>query len=308
VKSTRVICLCLISLVLSPLGACSVHAQEESNLNTLAAQFAAALDGYASRSPGGNLRVFVATFDESSEQTSQLGPEMTREFEEALRIDAQGFRVLTRDEMQQTVTNKNLAEGTLSSLPAMQCYGPMLDIDILIQGNFNFRPLTLGAVLDVSAKRPGSEEAIFSQEAIIHMTPALKELAAMRAPPLPPLRGSHEDKVWISRDHPPASDDEVVDLHKGAGKDDTEPICLSCPGPNFPDAAVKLRFGGTVVLRVQILADGSVSKISVEEGLPCGLTDKAFEAVEHWKFKPAMTSDGTPVATNTNIDVTFRLF
>lgn len=46
------------------------------------------------------------------------------------------------------------------------------------------------------------------------------------------------------------------------------------------DAAVLAQLDGNVLLRAQILADGSVAKVSFVRGLPCGLTDEALKAIK----------------------------
>jgi len=71
---------------------------------------------------------------------------------------------------------------------------------------------------------------------------------------------------------------------------------------------VRLEVLGTVTLHVQIRADGIPAKISTSQGLPCGLTDKAIESVEHWRFKPATGPNGEPVAVEQTVEVTFRLY
>ena len=58
---------------------------------------------------------------------------------------------------------------------------------------------------------------------------------------------------------------------------------------------------------IVITPDGRGIQIQVVKGLGLGLDEEAVEAVKGWRFKPAYGPDGKPVATITEIEVTFRL-
>ncbi len=59
--------------------------------------------------------------------------------------------------------------------------------------------------------------------------------------------------------------------------------------------------GGTVVLRVDVTANGRVSDIEVVSGFPA-LTGPVVEAVTRWRFIPARLAD-RPVAARTTVVV-----
>jgi TonB family protein len=84
------------------------------------------------------------------------------------------------------------------------------------------------------------------------------------------------------------------------------PTVIYSPDPAYSEEATKAKFEGTCVLSVVIGADGNIRDIKVERSLGKGLDEKAIEAVKTWKFKPG-TKDGVPVATQVDIEVTFRL-
>jgi TonB family protein len=86
------------------------------------------------------------------------------------------------------------------------------------------------------------------------------------------------------------------------------PFCEHCTNPEFTDQAVMAKVSGTAVLDVLLDAKGSAAAISVEKPLPCGLTEKAVEAVRRWKFTPALAPDEKPVAVIVPVEVTFRLY
>lgn len=86
------------------------------------------------------------------------------------------------------------------------------------------------------------------------------------------------------------------------------PKCLYCPGAQYSEPARKAKFQGTVALSAIVTADGRTDDIKVVSRLPGGLTDKAIEAVQQWKFQPAVDSAGNPVAVKQIIEVTFHLY
>ena len=297
--------LCLYLSVLSSYGAYRASSQEGSALDTLSARVTTAIHDSLKDAPIARPRVLVVDFEEDRGPISELGHALTREFVDSLQKHAQGFVILTRDELEQKIIQNNLPDGLLSNSAATDCFASELGADVLIRGNFEYSPA--GIVLWVGVERTKPHKSIFSRwDNIIPMTNSMTELAAEPAPPSPPI-STHEPKVWVSRDHPPLSDDKVAHLLQPViNSDYTPPSCVKCPAPPFSDDAVIFKYTGTVRLRVQISAEGFPSEISLMEGQPCGLTDQAFEAVEHWKFKPAMAHNGTPAA-ETSVEMTFRL-
>ncbi len=87
----------------------------------------------------------------------------------------------------------------------------------------------------------------------------------------------------------------------------TNPSCLYCPNPSYSEEARAARASGTVTLSVVVTADGRVEGAQILRGPGNGLEQKALEAVQTWRFRPAAGPDGKPVACRVAIQVTFRL-
>lgn len=87
----------------------------------------------------------------------------------------------------------------------------------------------------------------------------------------------------------------------------TEPVPVYSPEPNFSDEARKLKAQGMVLLLLVVGKDGHPYNIRVSQSLGMGLDEKAIEAVNHWRFRPA-TLNGQPVATPIAVQVDFRLY
>ena len=62
-----------------------------------------------------------------------------------------------------------------------------------------------------------------------------------------------------------------------------------------------------MILSAIIGSDGRPRDLRVARSLGMGLDEKAMEAVNKWRFAPAM-KDGYPVAVQVNIEVIFRLY
>jgi TonB family protein len=92
------------------------------------------------------------------------------------------------------------------------------------------------------------------------------------------------------------------------GKDGVgSPSCIYCPDPKYSDEARKAKYQGTVVLQAVVTADGRAIEIHVVKGPGLGLEEKAIEALNTWRFKPAMGPEGRPVPTYVTFEMNFRL-
>ena len=78
------------------------------------------------------------------------------------------------------------------------------------------------------------------------------------------------------------------------------------PEPGYTKDARKHGIEGTVVLRCIFASTGQVTNIHVVSGLPDGLTERAIEAAQRIKFKPA-TKDGHPVSMWMELQYNFHL-
>jgi protein TonB len=84
------------------------------------------------------------------------------------------------------------------------------------------------------------------------------------------------------------------------------PTVLLKVEPEYSEEARKAKYQGTVVLYVEVDANGRPRNLKVVRSLGLGLDEKAIEAVEKWKFRPGY-KDGKPVTVAATIEVNFRL-
>ncbi len=85
------------------------------------------------------------------------------------------------------------------------------------------------------------------------------------------------------------------------------PEVIYNPEPSFSDEARKSKTQGIVLLMIVVGKDGRPYDIHVRQSLGMGLDEKAIEAVNHWRFRPA-TLNGQAVATQIAVEVNFRLY
>jgi protein TonB len=87
----------------------------------------------------------------------------------------------------------------------------------------------------------------------------------------------------------------------------SRPVAIYTPDPEFSEEARKAKFSGNVVVSLIVDANGKPRNVHVLRGVGMGLDEKAVEAVQQYKFKPAMMN-GKPVAVYVNVEVNFQIF
>jgi bla regulator protein blaR1 len=91
------------------------------------------------------------------------------------------------------------------------------------------------------------------------------------------------------------------------GGDVSAPELIFAPDPQYSEEAKRAKYQGVCVLSFVVDTEGHPQRVQVVRHLGKGLDQKAVEAVEQYRFKPAMLH-GEPVAVQVNIKVNFRLF
>jgi TonB family protein len=85
------------------------------------------------------------------------------------------------------------------------------------------------------------------------------------------------------------------------------PTLLYTEKPKYTEEARQNKVQGTVVLSVVFTADGRIADIRVVRSLPDGLTEKAIEAAQRIRFRPAVRN-GVPVSVRTNMEFSFNMY
>ena len=128
-----------------------------------------------------------------------------------------------------------------------------------------------------------------------------------------PQAGERQAGTIDSASHPP--DAPIQSSSKNAaspqiyhvGADVSAPKLIFAPDPEFSEEAKRAKYQGVCVIVTIVDAQGNPQRVQVVRHLGKGLDQKAVEAVEQYKFEPAMRH-GEPVAVEVNIEVNFRLY
>jgi len=107
--------------------------------------------------------------------------------------------------------------------------------------------------------------------------------------------------VQILANLPESPQEAVVTLASGV----TAPVPLVHPEAEYTEEARKARVQGICIISVIVDAQGMPQNPRVVQGLGMGLDQKAIEAVNKYRFRPAMKND-EPVAVRITADVIFR--
>ena len=84
------------------------------------------------------------------------------------------------------------------------------------------------------------------------------------------------------------------------------PLLEKVVQPSYSGEASSVAYEATVVLRLDVMPDGTPDNIHVYRCAGHGLDRKAKQAVRQWRFTPAK-KDGEPVAATSTVEVNFRM-
>ena len=86
----------------------------------------------------------------------------------------------------------------------------------------------------------------------------------------------------------------------------TAPKIVTAPHPDQTPAARDNHIQGTVLMSAIIDETGVLVEIELVSPLGFGLDERALEALRKWRFTPAKTQEGVPVAIYADVEVNFR--
>lgn len=123
------------------------------------------------------------------------------------------------------------------------------------------------------------------------------------------------------RELDPLPTDEVVKPQEQAAPQDVTPLSpvqldaepdyradyLTNPKPPYPMVARRMGYHGTVVLDVEVLAEGRAGEVTLHKSCGYDILDKsAIQTVKMWKFSPALRF-GQPVTQKFQVPIKFSL-
>jgi len=106
--------------------------------------------------------------------------------------------------------------------------------------------------------------------------------------------------------NPNEGSDAVGMVPRKIGGSVAPPVVVFAPEPQFPEEARADKVSGTVLVHLWVDEQGRPTHVQVVHGFGHGLDEKAVEAVQHYKFRPAM-ENGKPVVVAMNVEIDFRI-
>lgn len=84
------------------------------------------------------------------------------------------------------------------------------------------------------------------------------------------------------------------------------PSRIFTPEPSFSELARQAKYDGTVILGLTVDEEGLTKDVHITAPLGYGLDEKAVQAVQTWKFKPA-EKNGQPMQLQFEVEVSFHV-
>jgi periplasmic protein TonB len=129
---------------------------------------------------------------------------------------------------------------------------------------------------------------------------------ARAAMPQPPSPTATLERVRVTTEVTPAVEPAAAADSAPAPSVDAAPASDNAP-PDYPEDARRLGQHGSVLLDVDVAADGQVLAVELAGPSPFPLLNRAaLLAVGGWRFTPARRG-GLPMPSRTQVTVTFRL-
>jgi TonB family protein len=228
----------------------------------------------------------VAVFDfmGPGQRLNQLGRDQADEFSRALSNSGGKFQVIDRAAVSAVIEANRVAPDVIRDPEIAWWFARQLNAEALIVGKLSPADDNKLGIAVAAAKTKGGDE-IANLFVVIPFTDEMMTRLS---------KSLCEDHVKDRID--PNSPKELL------------PKCIYCPHPEFSSAALAKRKEGIVLLIAQITEDGVAKDIEFVQGQHYGLTQKAIEAVQKWKFQPAHSPEGKPRPVWQQIQVTFHLY
>jgi TonB family protein len=291
----------LFVVILALIAFSPAQAQEQPDLDALAAKAAAAIH---KSKKSGDTKVLVIDFAGTHPKVNAWGTAIADQFADLLRKNTKNFVVIDRADYARATADDALTPEARAQTQSAKCYCRQLGADFVVEGSFDAGSDNVQLTLKITQS---SErwKPVFDGTTSLPLTSDLRA-SLSRPAATTPISPPNEKTTWTNPDAPP--EQAVADSPQSSASKARFPKCLYCPNAHFSDAAVKVRAQGTVFLSVAVSADGQPASIVIKRGLPCELNSQVIESVKKWRFKPAEDSNGNSAPSLVMIEVNLQLY
>jgi TonB family protein len=230
--------------------------------------------------------VIVVDFTGPGQKFTELGRTLADNFSTALAKSNNKYSVIERTQITGALARKGFVPSAPDNVDTAVWIAAELKIQCLVSGEITLTGDTVS--VEVRAWRVDSTKLITGLKTASSITDEMQNLIA---------------KIV---EYPTPQIDSTVPVSGNNGY--TLPSCVYCPQAQYNSLAIRNHREGIVVLTAVVGADGKAHDIVVIKPLPDGLTEKAVEAVESWRFNPAKGPDGNPATVRRTIEVNFHIY
>ena len=237
-------------------------------------------------------KIVVVDFLNDKYAANALGAQIAAALSEALQTRLEPGELITNQDFKSRLVAARYSPADLQDNDTLLKMTTRLGANLIITGRlFAFRKsttlqLNLVTVPDGAGQNSTSADLTIPRETLKLLN------APVDWPILPYSVTSCDLKPWL-----------VPQAFASAGV--TQPRCVSCPKPDYPQAAKDARWQGNVLLNVTIDELGHVVLAKTNQPAPYNADDAAIDAVKKWTMDPA-TKDGNPVTVCIPTLVNFR--
>jgi TonB family protein len=161
---------------------------------------------------------------------------------------------------------------------------------------FNGQPLATLLLIEVDFHHSDKPEGT---------TPDAMKAALVSAPAAPAPEAAPSDGKPAAANSAAQASTKITTIAIGKGV--TPPRLIYSPAPESAEGSGSTKCSGTVTLQLVVSTEGKAENIKVLKGLGPQLDQKAIDALQQWKFEPAM-KDGQRVAVEIAVEVDFHLY
>lgn len=222
-----------------------------------------------------------------SDQATELGEAIGDALSDSLAQQAEGFTVIGRSQLRALLNQKGLSSGFLVGRGYLEW----------ITGWAHAKAAVFVQLVRVQDSAATVEATLFDVSGFHAKTISSAEVSV-------PLNEPEADAA-----HRTLGPDDPALIQIDEGNSPGSPQCAYCPRPEYSQEARDARLGPLKVLAaVTVKPDGNAGEIKIISGVGHGMDESMIAAIRGWKFKPAMDSDGHPIAKRIVVEGEFELF
>jgi len=227
--------------------------------------------------------VVVFDFMGPGDKLTQLGQDLADGFSRSLANSGGNFAVIDRAQVRAVIEKNRVAADVIRDSEIAWWLARQLNAEALIVGKLS---PTVANRLEIAVAPAETKDG--------------KDIARMsvKVPLTDEMKTALSNSLGV---------DHMKDRLDPKSPKELLPKCIYCPPAEYSSAAMAQKMEGKVSLIVKITEDGIAKDIDFVKGQEYGLTQKAIEAVQKWKFQPSHDQDGRPRAVWEVIEITFHL-